>query len=159
MHSQDSITNVSSQPAQLNITSSLTITLPEPFALVNKIEFDWAQAPPVSYTVTFSNSSDNSDSVSVASSQNVEISDPYDTASAGEIVAPKGNTTNVTLDQPVWSGRFATLSIKGNKRLVGTADEYNGTGASVAEFAIVSEGTVGGDEVFKQGRRRSRRLV
>ena len=146
------------QPAQSNITSSLTVALSEPFVQVTALEFDWAQAPPVSYSVTFSNSSDNADPVAVTSSDNVEVSDPYDAANAYQIVAPKGNTTNVTLDAPVWSGRYATLSIRGNQNLVGTPDERNGTGASVAEFSIVAENTVGNDEDLRSLQRRSRRL-
>lgn len=120
------------------------------------LEFDWAQAPPVSYSVTFSNSSDGSDSVSVASSDNVKVSDPYDASTAGVIVAPKGNTTNVTLSEPVWSGKFATLSISGNKNLQGTPDERNGTGASVAEFAVVAASTADDDQDFRGLVRRSR---
>lgn len=133
------------QPAQLNITSNMTITLPEPFVAVTKLEFDWAQAPPVSYSVSFSNSSDGSDAVEVASSDSVEVNDPYDAAAISKITAPKGNTTNVTLSNPVWSGRYATLSIAGNQNLKGTADERNGTGASVAEFSIVAASTASDD--------------
>lgn len=105
--------------------------------------------------MTFSNSTSNSssDAVSVASSNNVAISDPYDASAVGKIVAPKGNTTNVTLSAPVWSGRYATLSITGNRNLEGTADAKNGTGASVAEFSIVAASTVNGDGQLRLGKR------
>ena len=49
------------------------------------------------------------------------------------------NTTNVTLNPPVWSGDYATLSIHGNQ----ASDATNSTGATVAEWAIIgSEGQV-----------------
>ncbi|KAK5169795.1 alpha,alpha-trehalase ath1 [Saxophila tyrrhenica] len=128
------------QPTHLNVPSSLTVSLPEPFVPVTTLKFDWAQSPPSSYRVTFSNSSSGSDSVEVASDDDVEISDAYVAARAADIVPYASNTTNVTLETPVWSGRFATLTIKGNRALEGTGEERNGTGASVAEFAIVGEG-------------------
>lgn len=104
--------------------------------------------------MSFSNSSDGSDPVAVASSDNVRVSDPYDEANVYQIVAPKGNTTNVTLDEPVWSGRYAILSIDGNQNLVGTPDERNGTGASVAEFSVVAAGTVDDDQDLRGVARR-----
>lgn len=69
-------------------------------------------------------------------------------------MSPKGNTTNVTLFEPVWSGRYATLSIKGNRNLKGTIDERNGTGASVAEFSIVAASMVDDEENLRLSRRR-----
>lgn len=74
----------------------------------------------------------------VASDGDVRVSDAYVAAKAAEIVPYASNTTNVTLTSPVWSGRFATLTIRGNRALEGTAEAKNGTGASVAEWAIVA---------------------
>ena len=49
------------------------------------------------------------------------------------------NTTNVTLNPPVWSGNYATLEIQGNQ----ASNLTNSTGATVAEWAIIgSEGQV-----------------
>lgn len=44
------------------------------------------------------------------------------------------NTTNVTLETPVWSGKFATLTIRGTRAGAGRGMK----GASVAEWAIVA---------------------
>ncbi|OQO10757.1 hypothetical protein B0A48_04057 [Cryoendolithus antarcticus] len=136
----DGATSTKWQPTQSNITSSMTVELPEPFVPVTEIRFDWAQSPPTSYAVTFSNSSSPTglEIVNVTSSTNVSISNAYDAATADAIVAYSSNTTNATLSTPVWSGRYATLSISGNQATVGTANEKNGTGATVAEWAIVS---------------------
>ena len=135
------------QPTQSNISSSITVKLPEPFVPITAIALDWAQSPPQSYSVTFSNSTSSADSVVVASSNNVSISNAYDAASAAVIVPYMSNTTNVTLETPVYSGRFATLSIRGNQATVGTANENNGTGASVAEWALVGPS---GDDALKR---------
>ncbi|EMC93096.1 carbohydrate-binding module family 32 protein [Baudoinia panamericana UAMH 10762] len=127
------------QPTQSNISASLTVELPEPFVPITAINFDWAQQPPVSYSVTFSNSSDGSSgSVNVTSSSNITISSQYDAATAYVIVPYMSNSTNVTLASPVYSGRYATLTIMGNQGNAGTPNELNGTGASVAEFAVIA---------------------
>lgn len=126
------------QPVKLSVESSITVELPEPYVPITEIKFDWAQSPPHSYRVTFSNSSDGSNSVDVASDNNVKVSNKYVPARAADIVPYSSNTTNVTLHSAVWSGRYATLTISGNRALEGTADAKNGTGATVAEFAVVA---------------------
>lgn len=126
------------QPTQANISSSLTVELPAPYQPISEIRFDWAQSPPASYSVTFSNSSDGSGAVSVTSSDNVTVSNAYDAATAAQIVPYQSNTTNVTLSSPVYSGRYATLTISGNHANDGTSNEQNGTGATVAEWALVA---------------------
>lgn len=126
------------QPTQANISSSITVELPEPYVPITSIRFDWAQSPPTSYSVTFSNSTDSADVVDVTSSNNIPISNPYDAANAAEIVSYMSNSTNVTLNSPVYSGRYATLTITGNVANQGTPNERNGTGATVAEWAIVA---------------------
>jgi len=137
------------QPTQSNLTSSITVQLPEPFVAISEIRFDWAQAPPRSYSVTFSNSSTaGSAAVNVTSDANVVVSNAYDASKVSDIVPYSGNTTNVTLERPVWSGRYATLSILGNRATEGTANEFNGTGATVAEWAIVAAGS--GDNVARK---------
>ena len=126
------------QPSQLSIKSSMTVQLSEPFVPVTQIRFDWAQSPPASYKVTFSNSSDEADAVDVTNSSSIKISNPYVARKAAMVLPYSSNTTNVTLGMPVYSGRYATLTIQGNQALAGTSLAKNGTGASVAEFAIVA---------------------
>lgn len=134
------------QPTHSNQSASITVQLPEPFIAISEFRFDWAQAPPRSYAVTFSNSSGSA--VNVTSDAGVDVSDPYDPEKASDIVPYSGNTTNVTLETAVWSGRFATLTILGNRATEGTVNEFNGTGATVAEWAIVE--AVSGDNVARR---------
>ncbi|KUI54260.1 Acid trehalase [Cytospora mali] len=131
------------QPVAANVSSSVTIDLGEQAVgqSVAGFRFDWAQAPPSGYYVTFSNTSSSDGSVSatdrgainVTRSESVEVSTPYDAASVYLITPYASNTTNVTLDSPVYSGRYATLTIWGNQA---TGDD--GAGATVAEFGVIT---------------------
>lgn len=134
----DGATSTKWQPTQANISSSITVELPQPFVPITGFHFDWAQDPPASYSVTFSNSSGSSGGVNVTSSNAVAISSPYDAATASDIVAYMSNMTNVTLSEPVYSGMYATLVIEGNQANDGTPNALNGSGASVAEWAIIA---------------------
>lgn len=137
------------QPSLSNTTASLTVSLPQPFVPITAIHFDWAQAPPSSYRVTFHNLSDTSvvPPLNVTSSNNVTISDPFDESMEFVIRPYMSNTTNVTLEMPVWSARFATLEIEGNQATVGTENERNGTGATVAEWSVIA---AGGEDVMQR---------
>jgi len=135
------------QPVAANVSSSVTVELSGPSVPITAIQFDWAQAPPTSYEVTFSNSSDSSNSTTVTSSSDVDISAEYDAATAFQIVPYTSNSTNITLESPVYSGRYATLSILGNHANDGTPNEKNGTGATVAEFVLVA---ASGENVAKR---------
>ncbi|TKA79627.1 hypothetical protein B0A49_03140 [Cryomyces minteri] len=133
------------QPTQSNISSSLTVALNNSrgFQPITGFAFDWAQSPPDSYLVTFSNSSSPGSSAASAVnvvSANVSISAPFQAAEFFEILPYVSNTTNATLAAPVWSGEFATLTIKGNQGTKGTINALNGTGATVAEWAIIAQG-------------------
>ena len=64
---------------------------------------------------------------------NTSISSPYNASAVALIMPYMSNSTNVTLEPPVWSGRFATLTIQGNQGDL----ENNATGATVAEWAIL----------------------
>ncbi|KAH9825550.1 Glycoside hydrolase family 65 [Teratosphaeria destructans] len=145
----DGATSTKWEPAQLNVTSSITVKLPEPFVPITALMFDWAQAPPESYSVVVFNDTDGTTVRNVSSSSNIAISNAYNAATAAKIVAYKPNMTNVTLEQPVWSGRYVRLSIEGNQFHKGTAAEKNGTGATVAEFAVVA---ADGSDVAKSRR-------
>ena len=125
-----------------NSTSSITVDLAtQPYQLVTGFFFDWAQAPPVNFTVSFSNSSSTPSSseteaegeVQITSQSNVTISDPYNVTLAAMITEYLSNTTEVMLKKPVYSGRYATLRVWGNQ----VDGLNNGTGASVAEWAIL----------------------
>ncbi|KAL8698423.1 MAG: hypothetical protein Q9201_006581 [Fulgogasparrea decipioides] len=124
------------QPSAANVSQSITVSLStQPIQPVTGLHFDWAQNPPTSISVIFHNSSDVTDSsaVTVTNNAKVNISLPYDANSTALITPYVSNTTNITLDTPVYSGQYATLQIQGNQ-----VDAYNnGTGATVAEWAIV----------------------
>lgn len=138
------------QPATANISSSVMVDLGASAQgqIVNGFRFDWAQAPPSGYSVAFSNSTGSgAQFVNVTSTDSVAISNKYDPASASSIVPYTSNTTNVTLNGPVYAGRYALLTIWGNQ-----AGGDDGLGATVAEFAVIvgsnstgsSNGTSGG---------------
>jgi hypothetical protein len=126
------------QPVAANVSSSVTIDMGEGAAgqRVAGFRFDWAQAPPRGYAVAFSNTTNTGGVASnVTGSDRVGISNLYDAQSASLITPYSSNTTNVTVDGDVYSGRYVTLTIWGNQA---TGD--NGAGATVAEFAVIAEG-------------------
>ena len=129
------------EPRTSNVTNSLTLNLASlPFQPITALFFDWAQIPPLSFAVFFHNEtlpegfSGEADGVTKAASQDeVKIEKPYDEAVVNEVRRYQSNTTRVELEESVYSGRYATLQIKGNQ-----ADPAeNATGATVAEWAII----------------------
>ena len=142
------------QPVAANTTSWIQIVIGSKSYPVTGFYFDWAQAPPSYYAVVFSNDTnfDYNTLTNATSSSNVAISNPYNaSANAEAIVAYTSNTTGVTLSSPVWSGEYARLYILGNQ-----ADpSSNATGATVAEFAILSSS--GGTSTSPQTRRTKKR--
>lgn len=122
------------QPMSASTPASMTVALGDAGIVpIRGFAFDWAQAPPLSYRVDFSNSSDGSMSNMVNGS--VTVSDPYDLSAIAEVVPYRSNTTNVTLANPVMGGRFATLTIVGNQAFSG----MDVPGGSVAEWAILAD--------------------
>lgn len=146
------------QPKLSNTTASITVDLrAKPFQLVTGFYFDWAQNPPTSYAVHFSNASSidavnlataGNRTASVSSSKHIKISHAYNATEVGMLLPYSSNHTNVTLEKPVWSGRYATLSILGNQ-----GDKPH-KGATVAEWAII--GSNGSDMVRKADTSRRR---
>ncbi|KAL8682840.1 MAG: hypothetical protein Q9186_001169 [Xanthomendoza sp. 1 TL-2023] len=124
------------QPSAADKAQSITVSLSaSAIQPVTGFHFDWAQNPPTNISVIFHNSSEVTDSSAITVSDNVqvEISIPYDANSTYIVTPYVSNTTNITLDSPVYSGQYATLQIQGNQ-----VDSYNnGTGATVAEWAIL----------------------
>lgn len=123
------------QPNLSNTSQSITVTLSsQPYQPISAFFFDWAQNPPSNFTVLFHNSSTVDSAAITATSQSaVQISVPYNATEVNLITKYMSNTTDVTLDPVVWSGNYATLMIQGNQASKAT----NGTGATVAEWAIV----------------------
>ncbi|KAL9101605.1 MAG: hypothetical protein Q9163_003144 [Psora crenata] len=123
------------QPNFSNKTQSITVKLaPQSFQPVTGFFFDWAQNPPTTATVFFHNTSTPDDfAVTAMQQQSISISVPYDETRVSLITPYMSNTTNVTLDPPLYSGRYATLQIFGNQ----ATNMTNATGASVAEWAII----------------------
>ncbi|KAJ5377981.1 Acid trehalase [Penicillium cataractarum] len=150
----DGATSTKWQPSLASNLSAITISLEhEAGQLVSGFKFDWAQAPPINATIIFHNktlsnpaqtyeSGSSSDYQVISSLRNITLSNPYQegVTNLDAIAIPVGNTTNVTLSSPVPVARFASLLIVGNQAL----DEVdvkagNGTGATVAEWAIIGQ--------------------
>lgn len=147
------------QPASARGESSITVSLePDESAdeqeesqrVVTSFYFDWAQSPPVRFAVDFHNGTGTAETV--VFSDRVAISDPYNPATAAEIVPYRGNTTNVTLPEPVpITQRYATLRVSGSQA-IGEGDQFNASqpGPEVAEWAIImaskkADAALGGD--------------
>ena len=127
------------QPTFANISQSITVDLSSQLIQpVTGLYFDWAQNPPKNFTVLFHNTSEVDFSIAgaVISRTMVEISNPYNATEASLVTPYLSNTTNVTLSEPVYSGKYVTLMIQGNQGDPMSFD--NETGATVAEFAIIS---------------------
>ncbi|KAJ6115254.1 hypothetical protein N7486_001032 [Penicillium sp. IBT 16267x] len=140
------------QPSLAANWSSITVSLgAEKGSMVTGFYFDWAQAPPMNATVIFHDTNIQDVLTSYPSSENIHytvattlngiaLSDPYNAQTTNlDIVAiPTGNTTNVTLPSPIPAAQFASLLIKGNQGLDAVDVQFNnGTGATVAEWAIL----------------------
>ncbi|KAH7139299.1 acid trehalase [Dendryphion nanum] len=132
------------QPAFANMTSWITIdTLSTKFDQVTEITFDWADQPPDHYEVIFSNTShyppfSNSelpDLVNVTASNTIAISRPWDQTRAHIVQKYKGNQTNITFSEPVWTAQFIHLGISGNQAF----SRENSEGATVAEFNVITK--------------------
>ncbi|RAL06735.1 alpha,alpha-trehalase treA [Aspergillus homomorphus CBS 101889] len=153
----DGATSTRWQPSSGNL-SSITVTLSttdvESANSVSGFYFDWHQSPPRSLSVIFHDTPITRPAQVFAASGNatpgyrlitqlseVAQSSPYDTASierANTVSIPSGNTTTITLDEPVRSARFATLLIAGNQ-----ASDNTTKGATVAEWVILSSNATG----------------
>ncbi|KAJ5930948.1 hypothetical protein N7466_006441 [Penicillium verhagenii] len=141
------------QPSLAANWSSITVSLgEEKGSMVTGFYFDWAKAPPVNATVIFHDqsiqqaltsydaTSPSSDYTVVTTLNGIALSDPYDatTTNLDTVVIPTGNTTNVTLPSPIPATQYASLLILGNQGLDAVDVQYmNGTGATVAEWAIL----------------------
>jgi hypothetical protein len=134
------------QPAFAANASAVTVALGSAASSGNRsisgYYFNWAQAPPDNITVILHNAPVVSLSTTTATSTslNVTISNPYSAAQDDAVIAlPASNTTNYTFASPVPVPRYATLFIQGNQALDEADEAYgNGTGATVAEWAILS---------------------
>lgn len=150
----DGATSTKWQPASAADVSSITVTLDKEDvgSLVSGFHFDWAQAPPVNATVIFHNEAISDPAAALKSQKhnpnfkvitsltNIKQSNPYDvqTTDLNVIAIPIGNTTNVTLSKPIAASRYASLLIVGNQGLDHVdVVAKNGTGATVAEWAIL----------------------
>ncbi|KAI2707418.1 CAZyme family GH65 [Penicillium roqueforti] len=141
------------QPSLAAELSSVTVSFEdEAGAMVFGFYFDWAQTPPVNATVIFHNktledpatalSTQSSDYTIVHRLINIVQSNPYDpdTTNLDRVAIPTGNTTNVTLSSPIPAARYASLLIVGNQALDSVdVEAKNGTGATVAEWAILGQ--------------------
>ncbi|KAI9669618.1 MAG: hypothetical protein M1831_007314 [Alyxoria varia] len=129
------------QPRSPDKPATLAVELgPAGFVPIGSFELDWAQDVPRRYNVAFTNASDpasaSADELREAwRDGNVEVSRPYNPVRANLVRPYDSNTTNVTLDEAIWGGHWALLTIEGNKAArKGEKAEF---GASVAEWGIL----------------------
>jgi trehalose/maltose hydrolase-like predicted phosphorylase len=132
------------QPVAANTTSYLTVDLgTKRFHRVGAVMMDWGSQPPSHFSIFFSNATlrpftfplSATDDVRNVTSGHVGISAPWDPINAFEIKTYLGNQTNVTLETPVWSGRYAHLGIRGNQY-----GKDVKSGATVAEWNLIRDG-------------------
>ncbi|RAH78584.1 hypothetical protein BO86DRAFT_345013 [Aspergillus japonicus CBS 114.51] len=148
----DGATSTRWQPSSGNL-SSITVTLSTVDAQsadsVTGFYFDWYQSPPKNLSIIFhdapitrpaqffaASSNSTSSYRLIAQLSDVTQSNPYNSAAiekANTVSIPSGNTTTITLSEPVRSARFATLLIAGNQASANTTK-----GATVAEWVILS---------------------
>lgn len=139
------------QPTKASTDSSITVHLGKAGLVpISGFAFDWAQAPPVSWSVSFSNHSNpgSGGGVQIAKQRHVKVEKPYNPKTVGQVAPYDSNTTSYALDHAVWGGKFATLTIRGNQ-----GQPKSGQGATVAEWAIIAESSHGGYKNVVQMRR------
>ncbi|MCJ1226364.1 hypothetical protein MMC12_003014 [Toensbergia leucococca] len=125
------------QPDYSNVSQSITVSLiDQAFQPITGFSFDWAQNPPANFSVAFHNASTlDSSAITATTMTDIPISDPYNATLVNIIQPYSSNTTNITLVNPIYSGSYATLTIEGNQ-----GNPFNnGTGATVAEWAIIGK--------------------
>ena len=131
------------QPSSADKNASITVTLPAglPFS---GFYFDLGQAPPENFSVVLHNDSaaiaGTNGATVVTQETKVKISQPFNKSTVAEILPYESNTTTVILQSTAGGGvghtaKYATLTIIGSQS---TKDVTNGTGATVAEWAIIS---------------------
>ena len=123
------------QPKLANTSQRITVDLADvPFQPLAGLFFDWGVQPPVNATVTLHNRScpENSPGRVTIDMTNISISVPYDAARANLVQPYQSNATNVTFNETVWSGKYATLDVVGNQNMTD-----GGVGSTVAEFAVI----------------------
>ncbi|KAH7380120.1 glycosyl hydrolase family 65 central catalytic domain-containing protein [Pyrenochaeta sp. MPI-SDFR-AT-0127] len=131
------------QPELSNTTSYLTVDLGTAnYYPISKLMMDWGNQPPSHFEVSFSNSSlppfsaaSEKEEVRKVTAGKIDISAPWDPITAYEIKTYVGNQTNVTLEESVWSGRYAHLGIRGNQ-----VSQDATEGGTVAEWNLIREG-------------------
>ncbi|KAF2500133.1 acid trehalase [Lophium mytilinum] len=149
------------QPALGNATAVLTVDLAArggTTATITELRFDWGARPPQMFAVVFSDTADaaslglelflpfdaaasytalgdapSASLTNVTAQGNVSISAPYDAGRVAVLERIGANTTNVTLEAPVVTRRWAHLLLWG---VAGTTN-YTGGGATVAEWVMV----------------------
>ncbi|SPJ78689.1 probable ATH1 - Acid trehalase, vacuolar [Fusarium torulosum] len=149
----DGATSTKWQPSKAAEVNYLTVSLAEQDlgSMVTGFYFVWDKDPPVNVTVLFHNKTLDNPAKAYASQsgdsgydvvlaiEDVKQSNPYlKTTDLNVIAMPTENTTNITLPNPVPLSRYASLLIIGNQALDDVdVRAKNGTGATVAEWAIL----------------------
>ncbi|GAA5985292.1 hypothetical protein JCM5350_005577 [Sporobolomyces pararoseus] len=94
---------------------------------ISGMHINWGNSPPLTYTVLAGNSLENM--TAIVSSATIDISAPYDAASANAVSIKIGNLTDVKLNSTV-QARYVNLTIEGSR-------DGETSGGTVAEFAVL----------------------
>lgn len=126
-----------------SILINMTSSEPQP---LKELYFNWGERPPTNATVWLGNDTElckgkrylDGEVIKLAVN-NIVASHPFDeeVSEAAVVVPYQGNETVIQLREGVWSGKWAMLTIEGCRDC--TEDDEVITGATVAEFALVSE--------------------
>ncbi|KAI5291363.1 hypothetical protein KEM54_005165 [Ascosphaera aggregata] len=156
----DGMASTQWQPIDASALSALTIELPESEvgSYIQGFQFNWATSPPNTASVLLHdqpleipeirNSSqtpqlpDFANATVALEPKKIEISHPYDPNEFNVIKVYQGNTTNVTLPEPIEAKRLVTLFVWGNQGL--SKEEMKATdslGATVADFVVLKDST------------------
>jgi hypothetical protein len=120
----------------------LTVDLHEKYRPVKEVHIDWGKRPPREYELWFSNDTTVYDPQCHTHCRKwnahppVEISEPY-IHEERQIIKPyKGNFTNHTFGEIIWTGRWVSLLIRGS--LWHPPADENYTMPTVAEWALIA---------------------
>ncbi|GAA6008844.1 hypothetical protein JCM11491_003805 [Sporobolomyces phaffii] len=112
---------ISPAPATLSIDLSSSKN-------ISGMHINWGISPPVNYTVLAGDSLSNM--TAIVTSASIDVSAPYDAATANAVAIHVGNLTDVRLNATVVA-RYVNLTIEGSR------EDGSTRGGTVAEFALL----------------------
>lgn len=109
-----------------NASATLSVDLLEARNL-SAFHINWGENPAMTFTIAAGEDMQNM--TTLVEGQSVNISSPFDPATAAIVRVPVGNLTDVALNSTI-NARYVNFTIEGSQFM-------DGTGATVAEFAAI----------------------